>query len=180
MQGGNYASGTGAGAGSGYVEAERVRLSVNSPAMHVTVGSSHGPSGGPSKVEVGGEVVLEAAPGGSTTKLRPDDGGDGYSRGGGRGAMGGSNGDDGEDGSSGGAGGRGSGLDVGALGSEKFSLVPGAGGITHLGYGGCAGGVIVNGRKPSDTTGVGFGAGGAVYGDNNGYRSPECVLNEKI
>ena len=51
--------------------------------MHITVGSSHDPSGGPSKVEVGGEVVLEAAPGGSTTELRPDDGGDGYSGGGG-------------------------------------------------------------------------------------------------
>ena len=46
--------------------------------MHIKVGSSHDPSGGPSKVEVGGEVVLEAAPGGSTTNLRPDDGGDGY------------------------------------------------------------------------------------------------------
>ena len=92
--------------------------------MHITVGSSHDPSGGPSKVEVGGEVVLEAAPGGRTTKLRPDDGGDGYSVAGGSGAMGGSNGGDGEDGSSGGAGGRGSGLDVGALGREKFSLVP--------------------------------------------------------
>ena len=105
--------------------------------MHITVGSSHDPSGVPSKVEVGQEVVLEAAPGGSTTKLRPDVGGDGYSGGGGSGAMGGSNGGDGEDGSSGGAGGRGSGLDVGALGSEKFSLVPGEGGITHSG---CAGG----------------------------------------
>ena len=60
--------------------------------------------------------------------------------GGGSGAMGGSNGGDGEDGSSGGAGGRASGFDVGALGSEKFSLVPGEGGKTHLGYGGCAGG----------------------------------------
>ena len=46
--------------------------------MYIKVGSSHDPSGGLSKVEVGGEVVLEAAPGGSTTNLRPDDGGDGY------------------------------------------------------------------------------------------------------
>ena len=48
--GGNYASGTGAGAGKGYVEAESVRLSVNSPAMHIMVGSSHDPYGVPSKV----------------------------------------------------------------------------------------------------------------------------------
>ena len=102
-----------------------------------------------------------------------------HSGGGGSGAMGGSNGGDGEDGSSGRAGGRGSGLDVGALGSEKFTLVPGEGGITHLGYDGCAGGVIVDGKKPSDTTGVGFGAVGAVYWDNNGYGSPGCVLIEK-
>ena len=65
---------------------------------------------------------------------------------------------------------------MGALGSEKFSLVPGQGGKTHLGYGGCAGGVLVDRKKPSDTTGVGFGA---VYGDNNGYGSPGCVLIEK-
>ena len=103
-----------------------------------------------------------------------------HSGGGGSGAMGGSNGDDGVDGSSGRAGGRGYGLDVGALGSEKFSLVPGEGGIAHLGYGGCAGGVLVDRKKPSDTTGVGFGAGGAVYGDNNGSGSPGCVLIEKI
>ena len=97
--GGNFVSGTGAGAGSGYVEAGKVRLPINSPVMQITVG----PGGSPSKVEVGGEVVLEAAPGESPI-LNNEFGGDGYCGGGGSGGgspRGGTDGGDGEDGSQG-------------------------------------------------------------------------------
>ena len=97
--GGNLVSGTGAGAGSGYVEAGKVRLPINSPVMQITVG----PGGSPSKVEVGGEVVLEAAPGKSPI-LNNEFGGDGYCGGGGSGGgspRGGTDGGDGEDGSQG-------------------------------------------------------------------------------
>lgn len=125
--GGNYVSNSARGACSGYVEAARIRFSTNTPVMEVTVGSYA--SSGPSKVEVGGEVLLEAARGEDPTN---DQGGNGYSGGGGRGGTngsprGGSDGGDGEDGSTS-AGGRGSGIDIGLLGSEHFSLIPGEGG----------------------------------------------------
>ena len=101
--GGNFLSGTGAGAGSGYVEAGKVRLPINSPVMQITVR----PGGSPSKVEVGGEVVLEAAPGESPILNNEFDtglGGDGYCGGGGSGGgspRGGTDGGEGEDGSQG-------------------------------------------------------------------------------
>ena len=170
--GGNYVSSTLAGAGSGYVKAAVIRLSTNNPVMEVTVGSSASPS----KVEVGGEVVLEAAPGEDPDKVR---GGDGYSGGGGKGgvANGGSDGGDGEDGTTT-AGGRGSGLEIGLLGSERFSLIPGEGGVgANNIYGGGGGGVVVNGRKPDSGNthaGEGFGAGAG----NSGNGLPGCVLIE--
>ena len=171
--GGNYVNGYARGAGSGFVEEKRVRLSINSPVMEITVGSN----GTSSKVEVGGEVVLEAAPGEDPNSVR---GGDGFSGGGGRGGQGGSprggsDGGDGEDGSDS-AGGRGSGLDIGLLASESFSLTPGEGGVAMAdGHGGGGGGVIVNGKKPGEHThaGEGFGGGGA---GNQKLGFPGCVL----
>ena len=103
----------GAGAGSGYVEAGRIRLLINNPAIEVTVGSSQAPS----KVEVGGEVLLEAAPGQTNVTCGTACGADGYSGGGGYGGdrygWGGGGGSDGSDGkdSSDQKGGKGSGLD---------------------------------------------------------------------
>ena len=141
--------------------------------MEITVGSSRTSS----KVEVGGEVVLEAAPGEDPNSVR---GGDGFSGGGGRGGQGGaprggSDGGDGEDGSDS-EGGRGSGLDIGLLASESFSLTPGEGGVAMAdGHGGGGGGVIVNGKKPGEHThaGEGFGGGGA---GNQKLGFPGCVL----
>merc|ERR1719308_628778 len=130
--------------------------------MEVIVGSPAAPS----KVEVGGDVLLEAAPGENPDKVR---GGDGYSGGGGYGgsAKGGSDGSDGEDGTTS-AGGRGSGLEIGLLGSERFSLVPGEGGMGNGANGGGGGGVIVNGKKPGDDTFKGEGFGGGA-GTGNGF-----------
>merc|ERR1712018_893088 len=139
--------------------------------MEVTVGSS----GIPSKVVVGGELLLEAAPGETNVTCPGACGADGYSGGGGYGSdqhgsggRGGSNGIDGKD-SSNDKGGKGSGLDVGLLSTEKFSLVPGEGGVshTHTGrLGGGGGGVVVNGRKPGDHEGFGRGEG---FGGGGGY-----------
>merc|ERR1719367_69195 len=166
--GGNGARG--AGAGSGYVETGRIRLLINNPVMEVTVGTS----GIPSKVEVGGEILLEAAPGETNVTCPGACGADGYSGGGGYGSdqhgsggRGGSNGSDGEE-SSNDKGGKGSGLDVGLLSTEKFSLVPGEGGVSHIHTGRFGGGVVVNGRKPGDHEGgrgEGFGGGGGYEND---------------
>ena len=145
--GGNYGTGfTTSGAGSGYVKTAKVQVSVNNPALSVTVGSS----GSPSKVELGGKVVLEAYSGGSPDFTR---GGDGYSGGGGSdgyawGGTDGGNGENGEDT----PGGRGSGVDLRKIKMKGFVLTPGEGGrpwsAQGAGYGGGGGGVIVNGRKP--------------------------------
>ena len=89
--------------------------------------------------------------------------------------RGGTDGGDGEDGSDS-EGGRGSGLDVGMLASESFSLTPGEGGVAMAdGHGGGGGGVIVNGKKPGEQThaGEGFGGGGA---GNQKLGFPGCVL----
>ena len=172
--GGNYVKSTGAGAGSGHIKTGRVPLSINTPLMMITVGSP----GFSSKVDVGGQVVLEAAGGEESTSVQ---GGAGYSGGGGPrnpnteggGGRGGTNGGDGEDGLYG-AGGRGSGFDVGLLGSEAFILVPGKGGeADSYGNGGGGGGVIVNGKKPGNNTysGEGYGGGGA-YGNGGRYGTP--------
>merc|ERR1711962_1052459 len=98
-----------AGGGSGYVETGTVRLSINNPTIQVTVGNSTLLSGNPSKVSVGGEVVLKAKPGKTTDTTV---GGDGYSGGYGTG-HGGSDGGDGEVGDDEDSeAGKGSGLDV--------------------------------------------------------------------
>ena len=177
----------GAGAGSGYVETGRISLLINNPAMEVTVGSSQAPS----KVEVGGEVLVEAPPGQTNVTCGTACGADGYSGGGGYGGDrygwgggGGSNGSDGKD-SSDQKGGKGSGLDVGLLSSEKFSLVPGEGGVSygHTGrHGGGGGGVVVNGRKPGEVgggRGEGFGGGGGYDSDEHSTSGfPGCVIIE--
>ena len=119
---------------------------MNNPVLDVTVGSS----GAPSKVELGGKVVVEANSGGS-----PDftQGGDGFSGGGGCDgyAWGGADGGDGEDGEDT-PGGRGSGVDLRQIKMKGFELTPGEGGrpwsASGQGFGGGGGGVIVNGRKP--------------------------------
>ena len=92
-----------------------------------------------------------------------------------RGRRGGTNGGDGSGPS--GSGGHGSGLDVGLLGSEKFILVPGEGGEAYGTSGGGGGGVIVNGRKPGESShkGEGFGGGGSGSNDE-GF--PGCVVIE--
>ena len=172
--GGDYVYVNGKGAGSGYIEAKKFRLSVNSPVMTVTVGGG----GQSSKVEVGEEVIVEADPGASPDDVRA---GAGYSGGGGKnGGRGGSNGEDGEDGDQR-AGGHGSGLDIGLLSTENFILTPGDGGEAYSdGTGGGGGGVVVNGKMPGDspTGGKGYGGGGSWDGDvMNGY--PGCVLLEK-
>ena len=128
--GGEYVSGTYGGGGSGFVEAKRFRLSVNNPAMTVTVGHS----GQPSKVEIGEEVIVEAGPGASPNGIR---GGAGYSGGGG--AQSGRGGRNGEDGGEK-AGGQGSGLEIGLLSTENFVLTPGDGGESYTDQNGECGG----------------------------------------
>ena len=170
--GGNYVGATYGGAGSGYVEVEVIRLSINDPLMKVTVGSA----GGPSMVEVGEEVLLEAAPGEGPDSVK---GGDGYSGGGGLGgsARGGSDGGDGEDGTDT-AGGSGSGLNLDLLSMKSFILTPGGGGDPgSSSHGGGGGGVIVNGKIPGDNQymGKGYGGGAADFSNaDKGY--PGCVL----
>ena len=170
--GGNYVDNTYGGAGSGYVEAAKIRLSIKDPLMKVTVGSA----GGPSMVEVGEEVLLEAAPGEGPDSVK---GGDGYCGGGGLGgsARGGSDGGDGEDGTDT-AGGSGSGLNLDLLSMKSFILTPGGGGDPgSSSHGGGGGGVIVNGKIPGDNQymGKGYGGGAADFSNaDKGY--PGCVL----
>jgi len=73
--GGGKGTARGAGAGSGYVETGSIRLHINNPVMEVTVGTS----GIPSKVKVGGDVLLEAAPGETNVTCPGACGADGYS-----------------------------------------------------------------------------------------------------
>ena len=70
--GGNNVFGSKAGAGSGFIESASARLSTKSPVANLLAGIP----GQLSRVEVGGELVVEAAAGGT-----PDEegGGDGYS-----------------------------------------------------------------------------------------------------
>ena len=180
--GGDYVGYTYGGAGSGYIEAKRFRLSVNSPVMTVTVGR-HGES---SKVEVGGVLIVEASPGASPDDIR---GGAGYSGGGGNGdGRGGSDGENGEDGDEK-AGGPGSGLDIELLSTENFILTPGEGGEAEpldpadpgdRGHGGGGGGVVVNGKMPglSPYVGKGYGGGASSDGLNQINGNPGCVLLE--
>ena len=159
------------GGGSGYVEAKTVQLSTDSPVLKVAPGGF----GEASRVEMNGELVIHAAPGGT-----PDaqGGGDGFSGGGGVGGMpkGGSNGGDGEDGEEK-AGGRGSGFDLSSFAMASFLLTPGEGGEANRGEGGGGGGVVVNGKKPGDFqyNGQGYGGGGS-YAQRDGYSG--CVLVE--
>ena len=178
--GGNNVFGSKAGAGSGFIESATGRLSTTSPVAEVLAGIP----GQLSRVEVGAELVVEAAPGGD-----PDEegGGDGYCGGGGVSSApypfpggpphGGSNGGDGEDGDRQ-PGGKGSGLDLGQFAIEGFQLAPGDGGEATNGYGGGGGGVVVNDMKPggNNNNGQGYGGGGA-----NGYMGePGCVLFAEI
>ena len=167
-----------AGGGSGYVETGTVRLSINNPTIQVTVGNSTLLSGNPSKVSVGGEVVLKAKPGKTTDTTV---GGDGYSGGGGYGTgHGGSDGGDGEVGDDEDSeAGKGSGLDVSRIAMKSFTLSPGEGGIGESFYGGGGGGVLVNGVKPESEAcgGQGYGGGGGYNGFVNAV-SAGCVLIE--
>ena len=159
------------GAGSGYVVAQNVQLSTSSPVVMIVPGGV----GEASRVEKNGEVVIEAAPGGT-----PDaqGGGDGYSGGGGIGGTpkGGTDGGDGEDGEEK-AGGHGSGFELGSFASEHFDVTPGDGGEANRGRGGGGGGVLVGGGKPGDFqyNGQGYGGGGS-FAQRDGY--PGCVLVE--
>ena len=159
------------GAGSGYVVAQNIKLSTSSPVVTIVPGGF----GEASRVEKNGEVVIEAAPGGS-----PDaqGGGDGYSGGGGIGGTpkGGTDGGDGEDGDEK-AGGHGSGFELGSFASEHFDVTPGDGGEANRGRGGGGGGVVVGGEKPGDFqyNGQGYGGGGS-FAQRDGY--PGCVLVE--
>ena len=165
------------GSGSGYVETAIVRMSVNSPAAEITVGQV----GESSKVEIAGELVLEALPG---EQGGDGPGGAGYSGGGaycyrcdaGTGGVGGSDGGNGTKY----PGGKGSGFDLNLVDLQNFLLSPGAGGLPKWeGYGGGGGGVVVNGKMPdvtSENAGAGFGGGSSGYSDSLGYQG--CVIVE--
>ena len=153
------------------MEAKTVQLSTDSPVLKIAPGGF----GEASRVEMNGELVIHAAPGGT-----PDaqGGGDGFSGGGGVGGIpkGGSNGGDGEDGEEK-PGGRGSGFDLSSFAMDSFLLTPGEGGEANRGQGGGGGGVVVNGKKPGDFqyNGQGYGGGGS-YAQRDGYSG--CVLVE--
>ena len=88
-----------AGSGSGYVETATLRLSVNNPVAEITVGQVDESS----KVEIAGELVLEALPGLPGQTVKGYTGGAGFSGGGGScygctGGLGGSGGSDGGNG----------------------------------------------------------------------------------
>ena len=159
------------GSGSGYVETATIRMSVNSPEGEISVGRLEESS----KVEIAGELVLEALPG---QMSQSGLGGDGYSGGGGYGGgIGGSGGSDGGDGIDY-SGGKGSGFDLSLVPLKNFILTPGAPGQPYGLYGGGGGGgVAVNGKIPDVTrqyAGFGFGGGsGAQYSGNQG-----CVIVE--
>ena len=143
--GGGGFGGAGA-AGSGFVETRSMRMSVNSPVAQITVGQVDEPS----KVEIGGEVVIEAMPG---QQADGHFGGGGYSGGGATGGLGGSDGSNGGNSSSRGGsniypGGDGSGFDLSLVSMKNFILTPGAGGKPLAQFGGGGGGVLVNGRMP--------------------------------
>ena len=167
-----------AGGGSGYVETGTVRVSIKQPVLEVTVGNSTLLSGNPSKVAVGGEVVLKAKPGKTTDNVV---GGDGYSGGGGYGTgRGGTDGGDGEVGDDEDSeAGKGSGLDLSSISMKSFILTPGKGGVGESFYGGGGGGVVVNGKKPEveHCGGEGYGGGGGYNGFVNAV-SAGCVLIE--
>ena len=176
--GGGAGAGQEGGSGSGYVETATLRMSVNSPLAAITVGQADESS----KVEIDGELVLEALPGQSSSYFR---GGDGYSGGGAMsgivGETGGSNGSDGGNSTSY-PGGKGSGFDLGLLSMKTFILTPGAGGQPRSSYGGGGGGVVVNGKVPglSEYRGLGFGGGAAYsrYVEDLIEGFPGCVLVE--
>ena len=168
--GGGRAGGRAGGSGSGYVETAIVRMSVNSPEGEITVGQM----GESSKVEIAGELVLEALSG-ETGAGGP--GGAGYSGGGAYGSNGGSGGSDGGN-STNYPGGNGSGLDLNLVSLKNFILTPGAGGLPFGEYGGGGGGVAVNGKMPDVTShyaGAGFG-GGTTGFSYPGYQG--CVILE--
>ena len=171
--GGRGPTGYGGGAGSGYVNITSLVLNAGD-ILALNVGAQ----GESSSVQMDGQVVLMAAAGGNYDR---NNGGDGYSGGGGydggvHGGAGGQDGSDGEDTTSG-KGGHGSGLRIGELNMTRFKLSPGKGGVGSSTYGGGgAGGVVVNGQKPSggsEFDGEGFGAGGFVGAKRSG-----CVLVE--
>merc|ERR1719295_2408274 len=113
--GGGRGGGSGyGGSGSGYVETEIVRMSVNNPEGEIIVGQM----GESSKVEIAGELVLEALPG---EKGTGGPGGAGYSGGGAYGSNGGSGGSDGGN-STNYPGGNGSGLDLTLVSLKNFIL----------------------------------------------------------
>ena len=163
------------GSGSGYVETATVRMSVNSPAAEITVGQV----GESSKVEIAGELVLEALPG---EQGGDGPGGAGYSGGGAYcyrcdAGTGGSGGSDGGNGTKY-PGGKGSGFDLNLVSLKNFILTPGAPGQPYGLYGGGGGGgVAVNGKMPDVTrehAGAGFGGGSG--GQDTGYQG--CVVVE--
>ena len=148
--GGGGGLGNGA-SGSGYIETGSVRMSANNPVAEITVGQLDESS----RVEIAGELVLEALPG----QIAPDfrSGGAGFSGGGATGGEGGSNGSNGGNSSSRGGtlyfGGEGSGFDLSQVSMKNFILTPGAGGEPAAQFGGGGGGVVVNGKMPGGSLG---------------------------
>ena len=143
------------GAGSGHVETATVRMNVNSPVAEILVGQMAEPS----KVEIGGELVLEASPGRGPSRGAGYSGGGGGYHGEAGGSGGGSDGGD-IDYDSSHPGGESS--DLGLVSMKNFILTPAA-------DGGVNGGVrvvsVVDGKVPGNRTlweykGVGFGSGG--------------------
>ena len=162
------------GGGSGYPEFATLELRSNE-SLDLKVGGSRMTS----SIERGGEVLLIAAPGQSNDGFN---GGNGYSGGGAGtasenivGQDGGFDGGDGEDYNSY-EGGKGSGLDVQTINMTRFVLTPGKGGKSSDGYGGGRGGILVNGKNPSDYEYIGQGYGGGSYYDDYGQQG--CVLLE--
>ena len=167
------------GLGSGQVETAVHHFSPQSPVAVVQPGKSLYPS----FVEVDGGRIIEAAAGGFGNDSV---GGVGFSGGGGcsispgDGGDGGSNGENGENGTTG-VGGQGSGVDLGMIMLHNFELAPGKGGLHSEGRGGGGGGVLVDGKKPSNNTYMGEGFGGGAGGKKGSYEflgSPGCVLIE--
>ena len=143
----------GGGARGGIVETATVRMNVNSPVAEILVGQMAEPS----KVEIGGELVLEASPGRGPSR------GAGYSGGGGGyhgEAVDSGGGSDGGDIAYDSSHPGGESSDLGLVSMKNFILTPAADGGAS---GGVRVGSVVDGKVPGNRTlweykGVGFGS----------------------
>ena len=165
--GGGKCTTRGAGAGSGYLRYHTIKVNSGT-IINMVVGRQRQPS----TVSIANAGTYQANPG---QDCQGDDGGAGYSGGGGDAsseagaAYGGNNGGDGQDGNTG-AGGAGTGENISSYTFTSWAISPGAGGKHSPGsgwFGGGGGGILVDMEGPQASTyegeylqGQGYGGGG--------------------